>query len=184
MKLIKVGNTIINLNQVTEINLNREYEDGLGLQLWYVGGSVHFKNAQEAEALRYYFTDKAIDLDLDYQNYLTQQELKKYRSEWRQRFNQFSQEKELDQDTIYHYEWWLNEGDDGPALDGRQPGEETFAAWLSVAEEQITERIEKMGIPAKDKEAFKAHCVAERTTNPSWNTFKFWKNEQPTTVGF
>lgn len=71
MNLIKIGDKIINLDQVTDVNLDARSEPGT-VRILAANGGTDFKG-EEAAALRHYFTQRSDDVMAEYQLHLSQQ---------------------------------------------------------------------------------------------------------------
>lgn len=177
MNLIKIGNTIINLDQVTEVDLGREYEQGLGVQLWYVGGSAHFKSQEEAAALRHYFTQRSDDVMAEYQGHLETIGAKKKQAERDTRFTTFCKEKGLEGDDRYYYKLWVDA--DGMTEEEAEPGEKSLKAWRSWQLENFNQGISEMAktysLSDKQVNDFRTYCAEhEGYTRPTHSDYGMW----------
>lgn len=187
MKLIKVGDTVLNMANVVEFDLNYKTEIGNGVRVRKVDGWTDFYR-EGAEALRHYLTREATDLDLAYSQHLEAEEAKQQRAEWNRDFAKFIESKELDSEFASEYRWWLTNGLDYPENPDRQiANEETFSEWVKIKEDEIDSHLDIAGVkkgPGRD--AFKSYCLDNGVYRPTWNAFRLWliNKKEPVEVDF
>jgi hypothetical protein len=90
---IRVGDKVINLDQITDVVLESSYQPGQ-VRIISVNGGTDFKG-EEAAALRFFFTEQSTDVTKLYQENLVNQEFINRKTDWTRRFHAFADSKEV-----------------------------------------------------------------------------------------